>query len=180
MINRPNPPSQPQFITIPAGSGRIIYEDLYNSTVYQTVEVQVEPGPAASNPSNNAVGIFDVTAGPNPNDGTTVTLPRTVMVCQMEWLDHHNQPVDIAVETTNDDLQPYQRNAGQPGGVDGFGGPPATTGFTYYQDPFRINNLMFNQAGVDGLKTITCNMIRGGIPGTQYLIQMTHNNILTK
>jgi len=78
---------------------------------------------------------------------------------KLQWVDHSMQPVDLAQDTTQDDYAQYTRGPGDIGGPGGGGGPPVTTSFPNFQDPFRIANLVFNPAGGDGLKTISCDML---------------------
>jgi hypothetical protein len=87
-----------------------------------------------------------------------VTDEEPVNLVRMQWIDHENKPVSIASEVTEADLAPYTRAPGQPGGVGGYGGPHAETGFAFFQDAFRFDSVAFTPAGADGLKTITCNM----------------------
>lgn len=88
-----------------------------------------------------------------------VTDEEPVNVVNMHWVDHANNIVDTAVEMTDEEVSPYMRNDGEPGGRGGFAGPPVSTGFSYYQHPFRIESLVFNPAGQDGLKSVTCELI---------------------
>jgi hypothetical protein len=87
-----------------------------------------------------------------------ITDEEPVNTVRMQWIDHENKPVSIASEVTEADLAPYTRAPGQPGGVGGYGGPHAETGFAFFQDAFRFDSVAFTPAGADGLKTITCNM----------------------
>lgn len=82
-----------------------------------------------------------------------------INVIQIDWVNHENDPVIISAEPTAIDEQGYTQDPGQPGGIGGFGGPHPGTGFTHFQDPFRIENLRFNSAGPGGLASITCDMI---------------------
>ncbi|MBI3727892.1 MAG: hypothetical protein HY254_06115, partial [Burkholderiales bacterium] len=156
-----------------SGNGRVVFEDSFNATVFQTVEVLVEPSvddQATTDVNEGALGVFDVTVADK-------TLQRMVNVVKFEWQDHENKPVSIVHETPPDDESPYLQGTGQPGGIGGFGGPHSDTGFHNFQDPFRFADLVFNSAGSDGLKTITCSMISNvsetptnGIDGTNAFV----------
>jgi hypothetical protein len=82
----------------------------------------------------------------------------SIIVLKMEWLNHELEPVPFAVPTDEEDLAAYDREAGQPGGVGGYGGPHPDTGFSFFVDAFRIESLVFNPPGADGRASITCEM----------------------
>ncbi|MHC4253179.1 MAG: hypothetical protein ACYS9X_29015, partial [Planctomycetota bacterium] len=78
-----------------------------------------------------------------------------VSVLEMAWVNHRGEPSLSASVVAEQDDEPYERQPGQPGGVGGFGGPPVGTGFDFYQNPYRIENLQIDE--ING--TATCSML---------------------
>lgn len=98
----------------------------------------------------------------------------------IQWINHEGKPVNTAFRNPEATDIPYYRMPGQPGGRGSFGGPPTSTGFDFYQDPFKFDSLSFNQPPAPALATITCNMVSNVSSTPTNALTATNSFILTQ
>jgi len=109
----------------------------------------------------------------------------TLNLIKMEWLTEANQDTDEGAMFPPEDDEEFAQGADEPGGVGGFGGPHADSGFANFQDAFQITDLVFGAPGNDGRSSISCTMAStvsnvptNGLDGTNSftMTQLTANS----